>query len=226
MRRAAVPLELRRPRSAKIMRQAPKGRAWCAGCQSWRDDEDFAKGATQCRPCASGTQHAAMIERTYGLTSAQYTELLTLQGGRCAICRARPKSKRLAVDHDHASGYVRGLLCSRCNHDLMGSAWDSMSMALALWHYMNTPPVSGSWVAPELGLVAPGEGSERPSKTSGNSDDLFVTLRRNGSEAPQGSTMRGNSLPTLDEVRVMNALEVMQVLNELERRRESDPPPF
>ena len=47
-----------------------------------------------------------MVERTYGLTAEQYDALLARQGGRCAICRARPKSKRLAVDHDHATGEV------------------------------------------------------------------------------------------------------------------------
>lgn len=34
------------------------------------------------------------------------------QAGRCAVCE---EEKRLVVDHDHVTGYVRGLLCSRCN---------------------------------------------------------------------------------------------------------------
>jgi hypothetical protein len=46
----------------------------------------------------------------------QYEELLRQQDGRCAICRTRPDRKqRLATDHSHKSGVVRGLLCSRCN---------------------------------------------------------------------------------------------------------------
>lgn len=90
-----------------------------------------------------------MIAKTYGLGGDDYDGLLERQGGRCAICRARPRSKRLAVDHNHATGAVRGLLCSRCNHDLMGAAWDSLAIASALWHYMNTPPAEGAWLPPE-----------------------------------------------------------------------------
>lgn len=148
-RLALVPTELRVKR---VKPEAlPPGAKWCAGCQSFRDLEDFGKGATRCRPCVSSAQHAARTEKVYGLTPAQYAELLRRQGGKCAICRARPKSKRLAVDHDHKSGAVRGLLCSRCNHDLLGSAWDSLAVASALWHYLNTPPAGGDWVAPEAG---------------------------------------------------------------------------
>lgn len=44
--------------------------------------------------------------------------MLTAQGGGCAICGAKPKTRRLHVDHDHASGAVRGLLCHRCNRAL------------------------------------------------------------------------------------------------------------
>lgn len=163
-----VPEDLRVKRSKAILAQSPEGQTWCAGCQSFRDLVDFAKGATKCRPCSSAKAHATRIEKTYGLTTDQYDLLLAAQGGRCAICRARPRSKRLAVDHDHKSGAVRGLLCSRCNHDLMGSAWDSLALVVALWHYLNTPPASGSWLPPEdapaVGIL---ESAQRPSDEAG-----------------------------------------------------------
>ena len=61
----------------------------------------------------------------YGLTIEAYEARLASQGGLCAICR-RPEmalgnngeTKRMAVDHDHDTGRVRGLLCSRCNPGL------------------------------------------------------------------------------------------------------------
>lgn len=164
-RLAMVPEDMRVKRSKKIETQAPSGTSWCAGCQSFRDLADFAKSATQCRACASAKTHAATVEKTYGITGDEYEALLRRQGGKCAICRARPRSKRLAVDHNHTTGAVRGLLCSRCNHDLLGSAWDSLALATALWHYMNTPPASGSWLPPEAQpRLAPVEDATSPSK--------------------------------------------------------------
>lgn len=156
-RLAMVPPELRRKRVPE--RLWPRGQRWCSGCQSFVDLIDVPKGEGRCRACASAAAHAARIERVYGLTAEQYDDLLKLQGGKCAICRRRPKTKRLAVDHSHKTNEVRGLLCSRCNHDLMGAAWDSGNMAAALWHYLNTPPMAGDWVPPEnrppLGLSTP-----------------------------------------------------------------------
>lgn len=56
--------------------------------------------------------------RRYGLTVEDYEAMLAAQGGRCAICREAPDSRRrhdLAVDHCHETELVRGLLCHRCN---------------------------------------------------------------------------------------------------------------
>lgn len=181
-----VPPELRKKRTKAMQALAPADTAWCAGCQSFRDLVDFRKNATQCRACSSATQHGAMVAKTYGLTADQYDDLLRRQGGRCAICRAKPKSKRLAVDHDHKTGAVRGLLCSRCNHDLLGSAWDSKAMATALWHYMNTPPASGAWLPPEDAPPLEVAGTaQRPSAAPG--DDLGLVVAHSGKPAQRGS---------------------------------------
>jgi len=61
-----------------------------------------------------------LLEKRYGITLEQYNEMVGVQGGRCAICNKLPKgtshtSRRLAVDHDHATNTVRGLLCGPCN---------------------------------------------------------------------------------------------------------------
>lgn len=54
--------------------------------------------------------------RKYGLRPEDYDTLLDNQNGVCAICSEPPKpGRRLAVDHDHTTGEVRGLLCSPCN---------------------------------------------------------------------------------------------------------------
>ena len=40
------------------------------------------------------------------------------QKGRCAICHKHRNLRNLVVDHDHESGYIRGLLCTGCNTGL------------------------------------------------------------------------------------------------------------
>lgn len=59
--------------------------------------------------------------RKFGITLAEYSEMLLAQNGVCAICQKPETQKRdgkvkaLAVDHDHDTGVNRGLLCSDCN---------------------------------------------------------------------------------------------------------------
>ena len=53
------------------------------------------------------------LSRRYGMTEADLAARIEKQGDLCAICRcpmARP-----VVDHDHATGAVRGVLCHPCN---------------------------------------------------------------------------------------------------------------
>lgn len=67
------------------------------------------------------------LVKKYNITLEQYNEMLALQNGVCDICK-EPETRRhqngtlcrLAVDHDHNTGKVRGLLCWRCN-SAMGS---------------------------------------------------------------------------------------------------------
>ena len=55
----------------------------------------------------------------YPIDDRQRQILMTKQNGRCGICgRHQSISGRLAVDHDHVSGLVRGMLCQRCNWHL------------------------------------------------------------------------------------------------------------
>lgn len=55
------------------------------------------------------------LRRRFGIDEAAYDSILELQGGVCAICGKSQLDKRLAVDHDHGSGKIRGLLCTLCN---------------------------------------------------------------------------------------------------------------
>lgn len=65
-----------------------------------------------------------IYQNKYGITLEQYNEMLEKQLHACAICKEPEyqiswgKTKRLAVDHCHKTGRVRGLLCQRCNTTL------------------------------------------------------------------------------------------------------------
>lgn len=61
-------------------------------------------------------QKDTTLKRIYGITIQVYNALLEAQGYTCAICRKSCQSGRaLAVDHNHNTGKVRGLLCQKCN---------------------------------------------------------------------------------------------------------------
>jgi Recombination endonuclease VII len=69
-------------------------------------------------------------KRRYGLTTEQYEAMLVFQDGKCALCGT---GKPVDIDHDHASGRVRGLLCRSCNVGLgqLGDTVEGLERAIA-----------------------------------------------------------------------------------------------
>lgn len=56
--------------------------------------------------------------KLYGIGLADYDRMLLEQNGKCVICdaeRGGRKGQFFSVDHDHDTGEIRGLLCTRCN---------------------------------------------------------------------------------------------------------------
>lgn len=72
------------------------------------------------------------LKYQYGMTLEDYDEMVEKQSGCCAICSDKPK-KTLHVDHDHKTGDIRGLLCSKCNQGLgmLGDNKKGIAKALA-----------------------------------------------------------------------------------------------
>lgn len=65
------------------------------------------------------TLQESYLRSKYGIGVVDYRRMLAAQGGKCAICEKAPKKgRRLAVDHCHRTGKVRGLLCGSCNYSL------------------------------------------------------------------------------------------------------------
>ena len=78
-------------------------------------------------------EHERRLKRLFNITLDEYNDLFDRQGGLCAICR-QPETvrrmkkgdgpERLAVDHCHDTGRIRGLLCFKCN-TAIGSLGDT-----------------------------------------------------------------------------------------------------
>ena len=81
------------------------------------------------------------LKKRYNITVADYNELLCQQKGCCAICGQKETSKnkwglcQLAVDHDHNTGKVRGLLCTKCNL-ILGLAKDNIDILFKAINYL------------------------------------------------------------------------------------------
>lgn len=109
----------------------------CSTCKEYKRSSDFGKRTkrggldSQCRACISNRtkkwgrtnpvkRKNNQLLRDYGICIDQFNALFELQKGKCAICEKHQSKFRysLAVDHDHATGKIRGLLCAGCNSGL------------------------------------------------------------------------------------------------------------
>jgi dCMP deaminase len=81
------------------------------------------------------------MKNYYDLSPEQHTALNELQGGTCAICHnPPPEGERLAVDHDHKTGKVRGLLCQGCNRAIGIFQDSTLSLRSAMAYLMRHDP--------------------------------------------------------------------------------------
>lgn len=128
--------------------QIPK---YCGGCDRTKLASEYWKNSRspdglqyQCKDCMKARYFTAEgklsrweqnIEKKYGISAAAYRALFDSQAGRCAVCRKLPGKKRLSVDHCHATGLVRGLLCGNCNFSI-GYAKDDPEILRGLADYL------------------------------------------------------------------------------------------
>jgi len=136
-----------------------QGMKWCPDCEAVKDIGELPRNkntkigrAPYCKPCHNARGRLSKIKvdgsrtyhlkRRYGITAADADEMMAAQGGLCAICRTGAAAQ---VDHDHATGKVRGLLCFNCNGGL-GQFKDRIDVLQAAVSYLNgqidfVPPV-------------------------------------------------------------------------------------
>lgn len=87
------------------------------------------------RKASSKNSH---LKAMYGISNEDYQAMWDAQGGRCAICRGLRTV--FDVDHDHATGLVRGLACRRCNRWLLPGCVDDIRILEDAIQYLKEPP--------------------------------------------------------------------------------------
>lgn len=108
-----------------IKKSSRKGYAsQCKTCQEkyWETDDYKQKHSERAKqwyktPRGKRVWLNSYYRRHFGITIEEYERLLSEQNSRCGICETEKcaTGKSFAVDHDHTTGRVRGLLCKKCN---------------------------------------------------------------------------------------------------------------
>jgi hypothetical protein len=149
--RNAATYRRKRARLGKTVRErpvVPPGHKFCPSCgevrphAQWHRQSSSSDGFTSyCKPCRKTKGRVDHLRRTFGLTPEELADRVAAQGDRCAICRGRPPRH---IDHDHASGNVRGVLCGPCNMGL-GQFQDKPELLRAAARYLarHQPRMSG-----------------------------------------------------------------------------------
>jgi len=85
--------------------------------------------------------YSAIIKNKHGITLTEYQKMLHEQDYRCKICKSdflgNRNIRRFHIDHCHATGKVRGLLCQQCNHGL-GNFRDNIDSLAAAIEYLQS----------------------------------------------------------------------------------------
>lgn len=110
----------------------PYLQSWCKACKSKVNSTYDEKAARK-----------NLLKRR-GLSNEEYSDLLIKQNSACAICKSSfghqtksGKKANLAIDHDHSTGLVRGLLCNKCNRALGYFQDDVEIIQRAIYYLLN-----------------------------------------------------------------------------------------
>lgn len=139
----------------------------CTVCKETKEITDYYKYAAnkdgisyRCKECddkarqqwseknperAKESQRKRNLKHKYGLTIEDYDRILEDQGNSCAICHKKDyevsgdrfSKIKFAVDHNHTTGKVRGILCNQCNRAL-GMFSDSEEVLRSALKYLET----------------------------------------------------------------------------------------
>jgi hypothetical protein len=175
--RRTTPRVYRRPPGGLVI---PEGHKWCADCDGVLPLSEFVRTVRTasghhavCKPCHNkrgkvsrekvGGSRGHHLSKRYGITAEEADTMLVEQGGLCAICKTAPAAH---VDHDHATGAVRALLCFGCNGGL-GQFKDDPTFLHAAAYYVALHTARQE-IAAELAAGGPGTASRPGSPPVGS----------------------------------------------------------
>lgn len=111
----------------------------CSSCGEMKPASDYNKTKiaadgmhSRCKVCARWED----INRLYGVSRQEYEKMFFEQDGKCAICK-KPSLRKLHVDHCHATGKARALLCFTCNSGI-GMFGDDENLILRAAEYIRS----------------------------------------------------------------------------------------
>lgn len=124
---------------ASEFHQARKGN-WCKECKNHYARDYYRRRSAE-DPTYGRVQSRNATLRKHGLSPEDYDRMVGQQDGKCAICGKSPGETdgvdryRLVIDHNHATGKVRALLCDFCNRGL-GIFFDDPDLMVAAATYV------------------------------------------------------------------------------------------
>jgi hypothetical protein len=93
------------------------------------------------------TYRKSRYKLRYGISLDDYNRMSNDQGGVCSICfRSEKRYKYLVIDHDHKTGKVRGLICSKCNNAL-GCVDDNIDTLINMIEYLKRSGLTAQYTA-------------------------------------------------------------------------------
>lgn len=106
-------------------------------CKKCHCDDNKNRYATN--PVYRENMRFSNIKYQYGLSLENYNDMLNTQNNVCSICKNDFKTtKTTHVDHNHKTGNVRGILCSKCNN-LLGMCNDDIQLLESAINYLKKP---------------------------------------------------------------------------------------
>lgn len=77
-----------------------------------------------------------LIKYKYNISKEDYLQLKEKQNNKCYICNKEQINRRLCIDHNHETGFVRALLCNNCN-TAIGNCFEDISLLQKIIDYLN-----------------------------------------------------------------------------------------